>query len=79
MPARKVSNKQIRDIQRIVHLIAALVLLFYVYGPLDGAPGLAPLLRFAVLPLLVVTGLLMWQWTRLRKLVTPSLRGTALP
>jgi hypothetical protein len=30
MSARKVSNKQIRDIQRATHLVAAFVLVLYV-------------------------------------------------
>jgi xanthine/uracil/vitamin C permease (AzgA family) len=70
MSARKVSNKQIRDIQRATHLVAAFVLVLYVYIPLLRAPLLTTVVQFAVLPLLAVTGLLMWQWTRLCKWLT---------
>ena len=76
MSPRNVSNKQIRDIQRVIHLVAALVLVLYVYIPLGSAPLLTTVVQFAVLPLLAATGLLMWQWTRLRKRFTPFLRST---
>ncbi len=79
MSPRNVSNKQIRDIQRVTHLVAALVLVLYVYIPLGSAPLLTTVLQFAVLPLLAVTGMLMWQWTRLRKLFTPFLRSALMP
>lgn len=75
MSTRNVSNKQIRDIQRVTHLVAALVLVLYIYIPSGSVPLLAPVVQFAVLPQLVVTGLLMWQWTRLRKWLTNHLAG----
>ncbi len=78
MSPRKLSNKQIRDIQRITHLVAALVLMLYVYTPLGSAPLLITLLQFGVLPLLAATGMLMWQWTRLRKLFTTFLGSTPM-
>jgi hypothetical protein len=79
MSPRKVSNKLIRDIQRVTHLVAALVLVLYVYIPLGSVPLLTTVLQFGVLPLLAVTGMLMWQWTRLRKLFIPSLRSAPMP
>ncbi len=79
MSARNVSNKQSRDIQRATHLVAALVLVLYVYIPLGSAPLLTAVVQFAVLPLLAVTGLLMWQWTRLRKWLTSFLGSRPLP
>ena len=79
MSTRNVSNKQIRDIQRITHLVAALVLVLYVYLPLGSVPLLTTVVQFAVLPLLAATGMLMWQWTRLRKLLTTFLGSTPTP
>ena len=78
MSTRNVSNKQIRDIQRATHLVTALVLVLYVYIPLGNLPLLTMFVQFCVLPLLATTGLLMWQWTRLRKLLTPLLGSTSL-
>ena len=70
MSARTVSKKQIRDSQRVIHLVAALVLVLYIYLPLGSMPHLTTVVQFAVLPLLATTGLLLWQWTRLRKWLT---------
>ncbi len=78
MSPRNVSNKQIRDIQRITHLVAALVLVFYIYLPLGRVPLLTTMLQFALLPLLAATGMLMWQWTRLRKLLHTFLGSTSM-
>ncbi|HLZ55549.1 MAG TPA: hypothetical protein VKR06_01265 [Ktedonosporobacter sp.] len=69
MSPQKVSNKQIRDIQRAVHLIAALTLLIYIYTPLGGVSLFTTLLQFVLFPLVAITGILMWQWTRLRRLL----------
>ena len=63
------SNKQQRDIQRITHLIGAAVLILYLYTPLGNAPIFTALMQFLVVPLLVATGMLMWQLPRLRKLL----------
>jgi hypothetical protein len=79
MSTRNVSNKQIRDIQRVTHLVAALVLVLYVYIPLGSVPLLTTVVQFAVLPLLAATGMLMWQWTRLRKLLHTFLGSTSMP
>jgi hypothetical protein len=57
---------QQRRAQRAVHLIAALVLVAYVYAPLEAR--LQDAVRFVVLPLLVVTGIAMWQAPRIRRL-----------
>ncbi len=79
MSTRNVSNKQVRDLQRVTHLVAALVLVLYVYLPLGSVPLLTTVLQFAVLPLLTATGMLMWQWTRLRKLLTTFMGSTPMP
>jgi len=79
MSPRNVSNKQIRDIQRVTHLVAALLLMLYVYLPLGSMPLLTTVVQFGVLPLLAATGMLMWQWTRLRKLLHTFLSSTSMP
>jgi thiosulfate reductase cytochrome b subunit len=66
---KQASNKRIRDAQRITHLTAAAVLALALYAPVGSVP-LAAVLKFGAIPLLVVTGLLMWQWTRLRRWLT---------
>ncbi len=63
---RRLSRRQVRDLQRAAHLVAALVLLAYVYAaPLLGA-GFTAAVRWLVVPVLVVSGLALWQWHRLR-------------
>jgi thiosulfate reductase cytochrome b subunit len=57
---------QQRRAQRAVHLAAALMLIAYLYAPLDAQ--LENAVRFLVLPLLVVTGIAMWQAPRIRRL-----------
>jgi hypothetical protein len=79
MSARTVSNKQIRDIQRVTHLAAALVVVCCIYIPSGSVPLLTTVVQFAVLPLLALTGMLMWQWTRLRKWLIPFLGSRPRP
>jgi hypothetical protein len=57
---------QQRKVQRLVHLAAGLVLIAYLYTPLE--PQLEDAVRFLVLPVLVLTGIAMWQAPRVRRL-----------
>lgn len=55
-----------RKALRAVHLITGLALVAYVYLP---APAeLREVVRFLILPVLVLTGVAMWQAPRLRRL-----------
>ena len=63
----KISNHRIRTMQRTMHLVAAGYLLFYLYGPLGHEPIVANITRFVVIPLLVITGMVMWQLPKLSK------------
>jgi hypothetical protein len=56
---------RLRRVQRRAHLLAAAVLLAYVYAPLG--PGLQDVVRFAAFPALAVTGIAMWQAARIRR------------
>jgi thiosulfate reductase cytochrome b subunit len=57
---------QQRKAQRRVHLAAALLLIAYVYAPLEAQ--LQDAVRFLALPALMVTGVAMWQAARIRRL-----------
>jgi hypothetical protein len=57
---------QQRRAQRVVHLAAALLLIAYVYAPLEAE--LQDAVRFVSLPALLVTGIAMWQAPRIRRL-----------
>jgi thiosulfate reductase cytochrome b subunit len=56
---------QQRKAQRRVHLAAALLLIAYLYAPLEAR--LQDAVRFLALPALVVTGIAMWQAPRIRR------------
>jgi thiosulfate reductase cytochrome b subunit len=57
---------QQRKAQRRVHLAAALLLIAYLYAPLEAQ--FQDAVRFLALPALVVTGIAMWQAPRIRRL-----------
>jgi hypothetical protein len=61
---------------RRAHLHAAVVLLAYVYAPLQAQ--LEDVIRFAVLPVLAVTGIVMWQAARIRRTLW-AVRATRAP
>jgi ABC-type transport system involved in cytochrome bd biosynthesis fused ATPase/permease subunit len=70
--------------QRAMHLVAAGYLLFYLYGPLGQEPIVANITRFLVIPMLIVTGMVMWQLPKLSKAfhkkaeATPAARKAAV-
>lgn len=61
--------------QRALHLAGSVVLGAYIYSPWGADPTFAAVARFILLPLLAATGLAMWQYPRLAKL----LRGRRAP
>jgi hypothetical protein len=60
-------GKKIRDRQRLAHLLAGLALVAYVYAPGGPSPVLEAAVRWVVLPGLVASGVLMWQWPKIRR------------
>ena len=60
-------GKKIRDRQRLAHLVAGVALVAYVYTP--GGPGAAlqAAVRWVILPVLAGSGVLMWQWPKVRR------------
>lgn len=57
---------QQRRTQRAIHLVTGVAIVAYVYAP--GAAHLQNPVRFLILPLLVLTGITMWQAPRIRRL-----------
>jgi hypothetical protein len=66
-----------RKAQRLVHLAAGLVVIASTYAPVAGQ--LDDALRFLVLPLLVVTGIAMWQAPRIRRVAKTISRAPKRP
>lgn len=59
------SNKRARNLQRLAHLAGSAVLGLYFYSPLGDEAAFTTAIQWGVLPGLTVSGLLLWQWTRL--------------
>jgi ABC-type uncharacterized transport system involved in gliding motility auxiliary subunit len=66
-------GKRVRARQRAAHLVTGFIVLVAVYaGPLLGGAFTA-VVQWVVLPVLVLTGVALWQWPRVRRV----LRGRA--
>jgi hypothetical protein len=61
-------GKRIRDRQRAAHLFTGALLIGYVYLPAVPHSLAGWVIRWVALPLLVIDGILMWQWPRVRRL-----------
>ena len=59
-----------RSILRSIHIIFALPLLGYIYGPPAETVQYLPYFRFGYVPVIVLSGLLMWKGDALRRLFT---------
>ncbi len=78
MSSSSTSNKRIRDIQRFVPLAMGVFLIAYIYTPLGDSGDFESLIRLIIIPVLVVTGILMWQLPRIRKRLRDRIKsGTA--
>lgn len=61
------SGKQIRDRQRLAHLVTGALLVVYVYLPGVPSPVFQTAIRWVILPGMVLAGVLMWQWPKIRR------------
>ena len=68
------SNKNLRDAIRIIHLSAALTLGMYFYSPIAGDATLRLVIQFVTLPSILLTGIALWQQAYLNKLLNRSKR-----
>jgi hypothetical protein len=63
------SNKTLRNMLRMLHLVVAGLIGTYLYSPLGDVEWFANLVRLSFLPALLVTGLSMWQMPLITKLL----------
>ena len=63
----KFSNKSLRNLLRIIHLVVAGLIGAYLYSPLGDLDWYGNLVRLSVLPALLLTGFSMWQMPVLTK------------
>ncbi len=61
----QLSNKQQRQLVRVVHLIIGSALGFLVYAPPHLTEGLRLIIQVGVFPVVVLTGLWLWYGTRI--------------
>ncbi len=59
-----------RWILRGIHIVFSIPILGYSYSPFEKLPGYAPATRFVFLPVMVLSGLLMWKGHVLRRLIS---------
>ncbi len=63
----KFSNKRLRDLERIAHLVVGAILLLYVYGPWADSAAFTLFVRVFAFPVVVGSGMAMWQLPRVRR------------
>ncbi len=59
-----------RTITRSIHILFALPLLGYIYGPPAETLPYLPFFRFGYLPVVILSGLWMWKGDTIRRLVS---------
>ncbi len=61
-----ISNKTLRNLLRIIHLVIGGLVIAYIYSPLGSVEWFGGLVRISI-PILTVTGLSMWQMPLITK------------
>jgi hypothetical protein len=59
-----------RSIVRWIHIVLGIPIIGYVYSPFEEIPNYAFPTRFVFVPLLILTGLWMWQGHVVRRLLS---------
>ena len=59
-----------RSILRWIHIVFSIPIIGYVYSPFDQIPNYAPMVRYVVVPIIVLSGLWMWKGHWVRRLVS---------
>lgn len=62
--------KRLRSVLRFVHLTMGMLLVPYIYSPLGDVAVFEWVVRIALVPLTIFTGIAMWQQAKWRKLLT---------
>ena len=55
------SNKQLRNVVRLVHLLVAAFMAVFIYSPLRLDPTVTLIAQVVVVPVVALSGLVMWQ------------------
>ncbi len=68
------SGKQQRTILRHSHLVAGMLNVFFIYTPLGDVSAFQLLVQIILVPVIIITGVWMWQQARVRKRIAKRLR-----
>ena len=68
------SNKNLRNVIRIIHLVAAVTFGMYFYSPISGDQTLRLIIQFVTLPSIALTGIALWQQAYLNKILSRNTR-----
>jgi hypothetical protein len=68
------SGKQQRTILRYSHLLAGLLNVLFIYTPLGDVWAFQLLVQIILVPVIIMTGVWMWQQARVRKLMAKGSR-----
>jgi hypothetical protein len=68
-----------RSIFRCVHLVFSIPILGYIYSPFEQLPTYAPRVRFVVVPVMLLSGLWMWEGHVLRQFIWKGWRASRRP
>ena len=68
------SGKQQRTILRYTHLLAGMLNVFFIYTPLGDVREFELLVQIGLVPVIIITGIWMWQQARVRKLLAKGSR-----
>jgi hypothetical protein len=66
---RRIGPKQTRNLQRAAHLVTGAAIAGYIYLTPYLGPAAQSTVRWLILPMLVATGMAMWQWPRIRRTI----------
>ena len=61
-----------RSILRSIHIVFGIPIVGYIYSPFKELPNYAPIVRFVALPVIALSGLLMWKGHLLRRLISKT-------
>ena len=67
-----ISNATQRTIFRWLHIVLAIPVIGYVYSPFEQLPDYAGVVRYVAVPVIFLSGLMMWKGHLLRRLFAKS-------
>ncbi|MCP6760356.1 MAG: hypothetical protein NHB32_16810 [Fischerella sp. CENA71] len=63
------SNKNLRVTMRWIHIVGAGFIGTYIYSPWSSNSAFTALMQFVIIPVLSLTGIVMWKQALLKKLI----------